>query len=52
MLQCTMPIEGRLAIQNIVSKAGGGSAFCACSGNFTIDRMVSGMWFDVYSNDV
>lgn len=54
MFQGTTAPEMRIVIQDILErqKANCKDVFCACSGNFTIDKMVFAMGFNVYSNDV
>lgn len=54
MFQGTTPPEVRLVIQDIMErqKTISTDVYCACSGNYTNDKLVSAMGFNVHSNDV
>lgn len=54
MFQGTTPPEVKIVIQDIMERQKGActDVFCACSGNYTTDKMLSAMGFTVHSNDV
>lgn len=54
MFQGTTPPEVKIVIQDIMERQKGKctDVFCACSGNYTTDKMLSAMGFSVHSNDV
>lgn len=52
MFTGTIPKEAMLAIQDIMGKVSEKEVYCACSGNFNIDKTMSAMGFTVHSNDV
>lgn len=54
MFQGTTPPEVKIVIQDIMDrqKTTCTDVYCACSGNYTTDKMLSAMGFTVHSNDV
>lgn len=54
MFQGTTPPEVKIVIQDIMDRQKDKcqDVYCACSGNYTTDKMLSAMGFTVHSNDV
>jgi hypothetical protein len=48
----TTPPEIRTLLQDLMKGTKGKDVFIGCSGNFTVDRIMSKMGYDVHSNDV
>lgn len=52
MFTGTTPPEVRILLHDIMKGANTNDVFVGCSGNFTVDRIMSAMGFAVHSNDV
>ncbi|MEI6752372.1 MAG: hypothetical protein WCK78_04320 [Paludibacter sp.] len=48
----TTPPEIRTLLQDLMQGTKGRDVFIGCSGNFTVDKVMSKMGYDVHSNDV